>query len=98
MWTFEGTIFGLFQAILALATEALPVVVGLALLAFFLGLARFILAGGDEDNIAAGKRVMFWGVIALFIIVAMGGIVMLIQGIFFGGGLPPSDVPLNYNP
>jgi ribose/xylose/arabinose/galactoside ABC-type transport system permease subunit len=97
MWTFEGTIFGLFEGLLFLATETLPLVVGLALLAFFFGLARFILAGGDEDNIAAGKRIIFWGIIALFIIAAMGGIITLIQDIFFGE-IPTSNVPLKYNP
>ena len=52
-----------------------PVVGGLALLYFFWGLAKFILAAGDEEAREKGKSIMIWGIVALFIIVSVWGLV-----------------------
>jgi len=57
----------------------LPIVVALALLFFFWGLAKFILASGDEDAKDQGKRIMIWGVVALFVMASVWGLVA-----FFG--------------
>jgi len=57
----------------------LPIVVALALLFFFWGLAKFILASGDEDAKDEGKRIMIWGVLALFVMASVWGLVA-----FFG--------------
>ena len=62
------------------------IVMGLALLAFFWGLAKFIFAvGGDEKAVGAGKTLMLWGVIALFIMVCVVGILAFFEEAF---GLP----------
>jgi len=58
---------------------ATPIVVALALLYFFWGLATFILSAGDEDNRKKGREVMIWGIIALFIIVSVWGLIGLVQ-------------------
>jgi len=57
----------------------LPIVVALALLFFFWGLAKFILASGDEEAKDQGKRIMIWGVLALFVMASVWGLVA-----FFG--------------
>lgn len=57
---------------------ALPVVVGIALLAFFWGLAKFIFAAGDPEKRSEGKAIMIWGAIAIFVMVAIFGIVEFI--------------------
>jgi hypothetical protein len=62
-----------------LVKQALPIVAGLALLAFFWGLARFIFAQGKEDAKKQGKDLMIWGAIALFVMVSIWGIVRFIQ-------------------
>ena len=56
----------------------IPLVAALALLYFFWGLARFILASGDEEKRASGKHIMIWGIVALFIIVSVWGLVRFI--------------------
>lgn len=53
----------------------IPVVAAIALLYFFWGLAKFILAAGDEEERAKGKSIMIWGIVALFCIVAVWGLV-----------------------
>ena len=51
--------------------------VALALLFFFWGLAQFILKSGDAASHEEGKNKMVWGVIALFVMVSIWGIVGL---------------------
>jgi hypothetical protein len=58
------------------------VVVGLALVFFFWGLALFIFKADDENARAKGKQVMLWGIIALFVIVSIWGIVLIMRQVF----------------
>jgi fumarate reductase subunit D len=64
--------------------SVVPLVVGLAVLAFFWGLANFILGAGNEQKRVEGKQVMIWGIIALFVIISVWGIVALLTTTFFG--------------
>ncbi|MFH1472903.1 MAG: pilin, partial [bacterium] len=57
---------------------ALPIVVGIALLGFFWGLAQFVFAAGDEAKQDQAKSHMIWGVVALFIMVSVWGLVQFI--------------------
>lgn len=59
----------------------------LALLAFFWGVIQFIwgLREGKEDEIKKGKVTMTWGIIALFVMFSVYGIIKLGQSIAFGG-------------
>src|SRR3989344_9085075 len=54
---------------------ALPIVVAIALLAFFWGLVKFIFAQGNEEAKGEGKKIMLWGLIALFIAASIWGLV-----------------------
>jgi hypothetical protein len=65
----------LLNSIKNLVSLALPIVVGLALLGFFWGLMKFIFNAGDEGAKDEGKRIMIYGVIALFVMVAVWGLV-----------------------
>lgn len=62
--------------------QLIPFAAALALLFFFYGLALFILNAGNDDKRDEGKKVMFWGIIALFVIAALFGIFEWIGGIF----------------
>lgn len=59
-----------------LIRTAIPVIFGLALLVFLWGLAKFIfrVGGGDEKAVSEGKNLMIWGLIALFIMISLWGI------------------------
>ena len=59
----------------------------LALLLFFFGLAKFILntSGGNEEGKKEGKRHMFWGIIGIFIMVSVYGILKILTNTF---GIP----------
>ncbi len=58
--------------------EALiPIAFGLAILAFFFGLAKYIFSAGDEDSKVDGKKIMIWGLVALFVMTSVFGIISL---------------------
>ena len=91
-----GNVNTLLNSIRGLVNGALPVVVGLALLGFFWGLMKFIFAAGDEEKKEEGKNIMIYGVIALFVMVAVWGLVGFIAsalGIQTGGSVPLPSVP-----
>ncbi|MES2214258.1 MAG: hypothetical protein V4465_02605 [Patescibacteria group bacterium] len=73
-----GGIFTLMTNVKRLVDLALPLVVGLALLGFFWGLMKFIFAAGDEDKRKEARQIMIYGVIALFVMVAVWGLVAFV--------------------
>ncbi len=71
----------LIKIFIDLINTAIPVVAGLALLAFLFGLTKFILnSGGNQKGIDEGKKLMFWGLIALFVMVSLWGIISFLSG------------------
>lgn len=67
-----GNVLGLFPAMLSIA-----------LVTFLVGMVRFIKAGGDEEARLAGRQVMLYGIIVLFVMVSFWGIVKLLTVSFF---------------
>jgi hypothetical protein len=62
-----------------------------AILAFFWGLIRYLFSGGGEEK-AEGLKTMFYGVIAIFVMVSIWGIIKLLQATF-GVGQNTSITP-----
>ena len=79
---FAQTLGAILTTIGTLIATATPIVVALALLYFFWGLATYILAAGEEEARAKGRSMMIWGIIALFVIVSIFGIISILQGTF----------------
>lgn len=73
-----GNINRLMRSIGDLVDLALPIVVGIALLAFFWGLVKYIFAQGNEESKADAKKIMIWGLVALFVMVSVWGLVRFI--------------------
>lgn len=57
-----------------LVSTLIPIVMGLAVLVFFWGLVKYISSTSDESSKLDGKNLMIWGMIALFVMVALWGI------------------------
>lgn len=71
-------------------------IMALALVFFLWGVAIFILNAGNEEKRSEGRQKMFWGIIALAVMIAIWGIVRLLASVFlpFGGApLPPIFLP-----
>lgn len=56
---------------------AIPIVFALALLFFFWGVANYILKSGQEKD--EGKKIMVWGVVALFVMSSVWGLTKFIR-------------------
>lgn len=73
----------------------IPIAFAAALLFFFWGLAKYILAAGNEEAKEAGKNIMIWGVLALFVMASVWGLVAFIGdflGVEQGGNAPVPGV------
>jgi hypothetical protein len=71
----------------------LPITITIAVLYFFWGLAQFILNSGSDDAKAEGRNKMIWGVIALFVIVSVWGIINFLGELFGVGQGGTAPVP-----
>lgn len=56
----------------------LPVVFGLAILAFFWGILKYVWSKSGDDKVS-GKNVMIWSLVAIFVMVSLFGIIELAQ-------------------
>jgi hypothetical protein len=65
----------------------------LAVALFGWGMAKFIFAAGDPQKIAEAKNTIWWGVIGIFVIATIGGIIYWI-GIYLGVNTT-TNPPLN---
>jgi len=82
VFAFKRTFDGLVKEIISLISSTIPVIISLTLLYFFWGLAQFILKAGGGKEREDAKNTMFWGIIALFVMVSVWGIVNLLQNSF----------------
>ena len=95
------TLFTVFGVLDRLFNLLIPIAGTLALLAFFWGLAITLFGvGGDKSDDAKkkGKDIMIYGIIAIFLIVGIFGIVKLLQTTFSIDtsarmSVPPLDNP-----
>lgn len=69
----------LIEAIGSIVATLIPILIGIALIAFFWGLVLYILKAGDEKAKEKGKRIMIAGLISLFVMVSVYGIIELAQ-------------------
>jgi hypothetical protein len=69
---------GIIGELADLAAITVPVLMGVALVVFLWGLAVFIFKAGDDQSRAQGRNRMIWGIVALFVIAAVWGIVTIL--------------------
>jgi cytochrome b subunit of formate dehydrogenase len=66
-------------------TSLSSLIISVTLLIFFYGIIEYILGrqNGDANKINAGNTFMTWGLVALFVMFSVYGIVRLSQGVLF---------------
>jgi|SRR3989344_1854141 len=70
--------------IVEIVNNVIILIVGLAVAYFLWGVAKYILHSDDAKAREEGKNMMIYGVIALFVMVSMWGLVNLLDTTFFG--------------
>jgi len=88
-----GTII---NTIASLVNQLIPLALAVALLAFFWGLIIYIWKGGDAEAQERGKNIMIAGIVGLFVMICVWGIVGIIANTFNiqkgGSERPPSVI------
>lgn len=80
--TFAGELVGVLDLVL-------NITISIAFIAFFWGVAKFILSSGNEKAVAEGKQFMIYGIFALFVLWTFKAIILYFSGQFeFGNELP----------
>lgn len=85
----------LINAVGKLINQLTIIAGGVALLVFLWGLAKFIFKSGDEKSHEEGIALMTWGIIALFVMVSVWGIIGFMQNAL---GLPQTPVTPSRTP
>jgi TRAP-type C4-dicarboxylate transport system permease small subunit len=73
----------------------IPLAFALCLLYFFWGIAKYIRGAGDEKAVEEGRRIMVWGVVALFVVSSIWGIIVFIRQEFNIRNIETVQRPLN---
>lgn len=73
---FKDMVWSLTDFVLKLV----PILAGVALLLFFWGLVEYVFAAGDQQVIEDSRQRIVWGIVGLFTIGAIWGIVKFLGG------------------
>lgn len=63
------------------------ILIGLAFIWFLISLVKYIKAGSDEKMSTEAKKSMAFGILVLFVMVALWGLVAIVQRTIFGNVL-----------
>ena len=77
-----GDIGGIITLIRNLFSAVLPLIMGLALIYFLWSLTNYMLKAGEEQ--AEARHQMMWGIIILFVMVSVWGLVGILDSTLFG--------------
>lgn len=81
---------GIIELFTNIGLSIIPFLGAVAFLVFVWGVARFIKSAGSEKEIKESKNLLIWGVIGLFVLVTVWGIMAFLQSEFgFSGGENP---------
>ncbi len=81
---FANDLRGLSANLVKIINSAITLIMGIAFVAFMIGLVRFIGTSGDDKSRSDGKQLMVWGIIILFVMTGVWGIITIMQITFFG--------------
>lgn len=93
-----GNLGSLLATAQTLVNNLVPFAIGIAVLALFFGIIKFIIAGqkGDEKGHADAIKFMSMAILALFVMVSIWGLVGFlgsVVGVGQGGSVPVPSIP-----
>jgi|SRR5579872_7114865 len=88
-----GNIVTIVQQLKVILGLLIPMAFGLAVLYFFYGVAKYILAAGDAEKAKEGKSIMIYGVIAIAVMASIWGLVIWLQQTFGINNTTSAPVP-----
>jgi hypothetical protein len=76
--TFKSLVYN----IIGLINYIVPVLIAMCMVILFWGIVKYVYQAGDGGEKSADKAIIFWGVIALFVVTTVWGLVKLLQQTF----------------
>ena len=92
----QATVNSLINTFKGILGAVIPFFMILATVIFLWGVIQYITAGGEEEKIKAGRTYMLWGIIGLFVMIAVWGLVNVLAttlGIGTNNTIPPGVQP-----
>jgi Na+/H+-dicarboxylate symporter len=86
--TSETTVNTILTEVQKILNQTVPILMVLATIIFLWGIIQYITAGGDTEKLQSARRFMVTGLIGLFLMVAVWGIVAAVVNTFDVGGTP----------
>lgn len=77
----QQSVAGILDFIIELINIAVPIIIALAVLVFLWGVLRYVVAS-DEEAKGKGKNMMLWGIVGIFVMVSVWGLVNILQNTF----------------
>src|SRR3989344_526602 len=86
-----ATVFSVLDQFNTILKQIIPMLMILATVIFLWGVILYVVAGGDEDKVKKAKSFIILGLIGLFVMVAVWGVVRALVNTFGvgGGRIPP---------
>ena len=73
---------GAISQITSLINKVIPLLIGIAVLIFLWGVLKYVLSGSDDpEKRKEARGFMIWGIVAIFVMVSIWGLVGLLQNI-----------------
>ncbi|MDO8523220.1 MAG: hypothetical protein Q7S12_02980 [bacterium] len=91
-FAFAANVQSILGQVSAILNLVIPILMILATVVFLWGVITYITAGGDEEKAKAGRGYIIWGLIGLFAMVAIWGLVLALVSTFQVGG---QGIPTN---
>ena len=91
-----GGLTSVIDTVSGLIGSLVPIIIAIALVVFLWGIISYITAGDDPKKKAAARGYMIYGIIGLFVMVSVWGLVRILQSTFGTEGtvsLPTPEVP-----
>lgn len=76
---------GLVAFFIGLIKQTIPLIISLTVLVFLWGIFKLVVSGDSEDKRNEAKTIMFYGIVSLFVMVSVWGLVRILTGTFFNG-------------
>ncbi|MDQ5950490.1 MAG: hypothetical protein QG585_432 [Patescibacteria group bacterium] len=80
-------------AICILGNVVIPFLISLALVMFIAGIVKYVANGDNEEKREAGRGLMLFGIVALFVMVSVWGLVKILYSSIFDGEFTTTALP-----